>query len=263
MIPWERVKILPLLVFVAALSFSLRLSEFVTGFSASPGSAYAQEAAAPPEEPLKAPSETTPPAKEGEKPAADASAADAKADADKKPADDETADAASDAAKKAMPPAPAGEWKDSVDADLEYSEVKMELFEDLANRRKDIEEREREMVLREALLKAAQQEIEQKYKELETLKGEIQGLLEQQNEEEKARIASLVKIYEGMKAKDAARIFDTLDMDVLLMVLDQMSERKSAPIIAAMNPVRARSVTTMLAEQKKIPSLAEPLIPQN
>ena len=94
------------------------------------------------------------------------------------------------------------------------------------------------------------------------MRSEVQDLLKQQNEEETARIASLVKIYEGMKAKDAARIFDTLDMDVLLEVMGKMSERKSAPILAAMNPERARSVTIMLAEQKALPTLDEELAVQ-
>lgn len=270
MIPWERLRILPLLVFVAALSFSLRAAEFFAGVSLSPGSVFAQDAATPPKEPLNAPAAEEAKAEDAaaEKPAEGEGKADAKADEKTAEKVEEKIDAKEPAKDKSGAPAvPQPEekvdWKSSTDADLEYSEVKMELFEDLANRRKDIEERERELVLREALLKAAQQEIEQKYKELEGLKGEIQGLLEQQNDEEKKRIASLVKIYEGMKAKDAARIFDTLDMDVLLQVLGQMSERKSAPIIAAMSADRARSVTIMLAEQKKIPSLAEPLIPQN
>lgn len=262
MIPWQRIKLLPLLVFVAALSFSVRLGEFVTGLRTAPGSVFAQEAA-PPSEPLNAPTGQVAAADKPkeEKPAADKQAEAAPAESEQ-PA--ETAQSAAPAAP-AVPPATETkvEWKDSLDSDLDTSEVKMELFEDLANRRKDLEEKEREQVLREALLKAAEQELNQKYKEMEALKGEIQTLLQQQSEEEKKRIASLVKIYEGMKAKDAARIFDTLDMDVLLQVLGQMSERKSAPIIAAMSPDRARSVTIMMAEQKTLPSLQEPLIPQN
>jgi flagellar motility protein MotE (MotC chaperone) len=265
MIPWQKVKILPLLIFVAALSFSLRLSEFVAGFTASPGSAYAEEAAAPPPTtPLEGakPDTTDKPA---DKAAAEAAAPAAQGNSDaeaKADAPMEEHKAGDDLARPATPEKNV-EWKDSLDSDLEFSEVKMELFEDLANRRKALEEREHEQVLREALLKAAEQEIGQKYKELEALKEEIQGLLQQQSEEEKKRVASLVKIYEGMKAKDAARIFDTLDMDVLLQVMSQMSERKSAPILAAMNADRARSVTIMLAEQKRLPSLADPLIPQN
>ena len=55
--------------------------------------------------------------------------------------------------------------------------------------------------------------------------------------------------------KDAARIFDTLDIDILVDVMANMSERKMSPILAAMNPERARTVTIMLAQQKQLPEL--------
>lgn len=148
-----------------------------------------------------------------------------------------------------------GDWKGADDLDDEYSEVRMELFEDLSKRRRDLDQKERDLQMREALLKATQAELEQKYQELTTIKTDIEELLNRQTEEEDKRITSLVKIYEGMKAKDAARIFDTLDMDVLLQVMTRMSERKTAPILAAMNGDKARNVTIMLAEQNKLPSL--------
>jgi flagellar motility protein MotE (MotC chaperone) len=60
-----------------------------------------------------------------------------------------------------------------------------------------------------------------------------------------------------MNPKDAAKIFNSLDMDVLLQVITKMSERKSAPIIAAMDEERARDVTILLAEQNKLPDLPQ------
>lgn len=150
---------------------------------------------------------------------------------------------------------PKADWKGADDLDDEYSEVKMELFNDLTKRRKDLDTREKELSMREALLKAGQAELEQKYTEMTTIKTDIEALLAKQTDEENKRIVSLVKIYEGMKAKDAARIFDTLDMDVLLQVITKMSERKSAPILAAMDAEKARNVTIMLAEQNKLPNL--------
>ena len=148
------------------------------------------------------------------------------------------------------------EWRDAMDAELEYSGIQSELFEDLTERRKDLEKKEKALAMKDALLKAAERELDQKYAELEALKSEIEVLLVKQTEEEEARISRLVKIYEGMKAKDAARIFNTLETDVLLSVLSRMSERKSAPVIASMNPDRARSVTILLAEQKRLPDLS-------
>lgn len=146
-------------------------------------------------------------------------------------------------------------WRDYLDAEMEYSGMRSELFEDLTERRKDIESKERELAMREALLQAAERELEQKFTELEGLKQEIESLLQKQSSEEEERIQSLVKIYEGMKAKDAARIFNTLETEVLLSVIGRMSERKSAPILASMSPERARSITILLAEQKTLPDL--------
>jgi flagellar motility protein MotE (MotC chaperone) len=68
-----------------------------------------------------------------------------------------------------------------------------------------------------------------------------------------ARLQSLVKIYENMKPKDAARIFDQLDMDVLLDVVERMKEARVAPILALVNPQRAQDITIQLAERRKLP----------
>ena len=146
-------------------------------------------------------------------------------------------------------------WRDASDSDFDVSDVKMELFEDLSKRRKSLDKYEKNLHMREALLKATEQELERKYQELTKLRKELEGLLDTQSEEEGSRVASLVKIYEGMKPKDAARIFDTLDIDVLISVISKMSERKVSPILAAMNPERVRTITIMLVEQKKLPVL--------
>ena len=59
-----------------------------------------------------------------------------------------------------------------------------------------------------------------------------------------------MKIYENMKPKDAARIFEELDMAVLLDVIERMKERKTAPILAQMNPKRAKAITLELAKRR-------------
>ena len=58
----------------------------------------------------------------------------------------------------------------------------------------------------------------------------------------------LVKVYEAMKPRDAAVIFNDLQMPVLLPVIDRMKESKAAPVLAAMNPDKARDVTAGLAQ---------------
>jgi len=66
---------------------------------------------------------------------------------------------------------------------------------------------------------------------------------------EDARIKRLVKVYETMKPKDAARIFDQLQLDTLLDVVSLMKESKTALILAAMESRRARELTLALAQR--------------
>lgn len=247
-------KILPVLIIVAAISFGLRFGDVVEQLNSGAAMAHAA---------------TETPAK---RPAArlndidTAAGSEAPSAAQLRGADEpeplpEGAGAPPEKpsvetpAKAAPAAADNAKWKGAEELDDDYSDVKMEMFADLAKRRKDLDAKDQELAMREALLKAAQAELEQKTKELTTIKGDIEALLAKQNAQEEGRIASLVKIYEGMKAKDAARIFDSLEMDVLLQVVTKMSERKTAPIIAAMDPQKARNLTIMLAEQNKLPSI--------
>ena len=246
----NRLRIMPLLVVVAALSFGVRFGEFFTGVSTMSGAANAQVAPAEGQAEnidLKEVLEDTAKSTVAEPPPIPASP-------------EVNAPNADPTIKPNMDDGEEINWRDADDSQLEGSEVRMELFKDLSARRKDLQTKERELSVREALLKATEQEINQKYNELVSLRSEIQDLLKQQTEEEKARAASLVKIYEGMKPKDAARIFNTLDLDVLLNVVSKMSERKTAPIIASMSPERARTLTIMLMEQKSLPTFSEDMI---
>ncbi len=254
-----RLRLMPLLVGVAFLAFAVRAGELFYGFGHA-GEAFAQGAQAEVTD-----AEAPPMPAEGggnEKAAA--------------PGDNETVagDSGDDGGERSektsapqMPVSPSTfskaegekvEWQDATEAEFAYSAVREDLYKDLAKRREELDKRDQELAMREALLEAAERELDQKLRELTSVKEEIQGLLNKQSEEEQARLASLVKIYEGMKAKDAARIFNTLDMDVLITVFSRMSERKSAPILAEMEPERAQTVTILLAQQRQMPGAVMP-----
>ncbi len=83
--------------------------------------------------------------------------------------------------------------------------------------------------------------------ELETNLGQLDKARRQRQDE---NWSGLVKIYESMKPRDAATIFDVLDMHVVLEVLDRMNERKAAAVLAGMQPERARLATQMLAQKR-------------
>lgn len=136
---------------------------------------------------------------------------------------------------------------------FDLSDEEIDLLQALAKRRGELEQRERDIDQREAMLAAAESRIETRVSELEELGRQIQALLEEHDAKNAEQILSLVRIYESMKPKEAARIFETLEMKVVLDVIGQMQERKSATILAKMDPRIAQAITLQLAQRNALP----------
>lgn len=128
-----------------------------------------------------------------------------------------------------------------------------DILQHYAERRAELDRRAREIDQRQALLEAAEKRIDQKLQELDKVRSDIQKLLKTGDEQQSAQVESLVKIYETMKPKEAARIFEEMDMPILLSVIQKMKETKTAPILAAMEPIKAKEVTAALMERKILP----------
>ena len=107
--------------------------------------------------------------------------------------------------------------------------------------------------MREKVLSATEQRVDENIAELKRLQASVEKLIGQFDEREEARIKSLVTIYEKMRPKDAARIFNELDMITSLSVLERMREGKAAAIIARMSAEKAMAVTNGLAKPRQLP----------
>jgi flagellar motility protein MotE (MotC chaperone) len=218
-----RFRLVPLAILAAVALLTVKLGDLWSVLDAAPA-AMAQAAA---------------PAQAAPTPARSAAAAPAAAPLSTAPASPpaDTAAAAPEAAPAAIDP-------------QSMTPAEVELLQQLAERRAELDKRAAEMSQREILLQAAETRIDEKIAKLAALEKEIGGIVDKQNDEDAARVKSLVKIYETMKPHDAARIFEQLDMAVLLNVVEHMKERNAAPILASMDPARARAVTLALAERR-------------
>ena len=164
--------------------------------------------------------------------------------AEEKPAENKPAETAQPAAPAPVP-APT--------KTANFTPAEVEVLQSLAERRRQLDLRGREIEAQEALLKAAERRVQEKIAELKKLEATIGGLIRQHDEQSEEQLKSLVKVYENMKPKDAARIFEELEMAVLLDVVERMKEAKIAPILASMDPGKAKSVTVELATRRKLP----------
>jgi flagellar motility protein MotE (MotC chaperone) len=115
--------------------------------------------------------------------------------------------------------------------------------------RSQIEAREQRLSQREAAVAAAEKRLADRVAELLAIQSHLQALVNDYKEHDDAKWAGLVKLYEGMRPRDAAAIFNGLDKPVLLEILGRMKPAKAGPVIALMQPENARQVTADLAAQ--------------
>lgn len=133
-----------------------------------------------------------------------------------------------------------------------FTRSEMELLKELSKRRETLDKEKADLNIREQVLKATETKIDKKVLELKTLQTQLEELMKQYEQKENSKILSLVKIYEAMRPKDAAKIFNELEMPVLLKVVSNMKEIKVAPVIASMDPIKARELSIELSKQKPI-----------
>ncbi|KIZ41674.1 MULTISPECIES: flagellar protein FlbB [Rhodopseudomonas] len=123
------------------------------------------------------------------------------------------------------------------------------ILERLQARRQELDARAREVEIRESLLKAAERRIESKAQEIKAVEGRIDAATEKKTEADAARFKGIITMYEGMKPKDAAKIFDRLEMPVLFDIASQIAPRKMSDILGQMSPAAAERLTVELARR--------------
>ena len=245
---FSRIKFLPLTIFAATLMLTVKIGDIWDGFDGLiNGTIQVSEAIAQPaEEDAKPAAKDGQPAEEDAKPAAK----------DGQPAAGEkTAKQAVPAALKDEPQGPISKLITNDPTLLTPAEI--DLLQQLAERRQVLESREQEFEIRTGLLAAAESRIDKKVEELKVLRETISGLIKTFDAQQDAKLLSLVKIYENMKPKEAAKIFEELEMDTLLEVAERMKERKLAPIMAKMNPEKARDMTVELSRLRQLPPVGQ------
>lgn len=219
-----RPRLLPVTASVMALLLATKIADVALALAPTALLATAQAAPAAPPKPEAATPEPPPPPPEPVK--------------------------QSDPPKPSSPPPPA------------VSEAERQLLQDLRARRDELDARERALADKAAVLDAAQQKLSGRVTELAALQTRLEQLEKDRTARQEANWAGLVKTYEAMKPRDAAAIFNDMDMPVLLQVLDRMKETKAAAVLAAMLPDRARLATAQLAAMRTrseaVPAPANP-----
>jgi flagellar motility protein MotE (MotC chaperone) len=125
------------------------------------------------------------------------------------------------------------------------------ILERLGERREELQQRTKEIEMRERLLENAERKLEGRINELKGMEEKAEAAATKRGDTEAGALRNLVTMYEAMKPKDAAKVFDRLSHDVLVPVVLQMKPAKMAEVLAAMSPEAAEKLTVALATRAR------------
>ncbi len=146
----------------------------------------------------------------------------------------------------------------SIDEVKTYTDAELEVLKRLSERRERLLKWEKDLQVKENVLKITEEKIDTKMAALRQLKKDVELSLKEYRKEEDAKTKSLVKIYEQMKPKNAADIFSKMKIDDIIPLVGKMKEKSAAGILAKMDPKIAKEVTTKLNNIGKIRNTAAP-----
>jgi len=263
MIP--NIRLLPVTIFVVFLMLSVRVNDIWRGLSEMNLGLNASEAQQPPppggrKKGQKLPGMPSDPVTAGSAPAASTAPA-APVAASGAPASVQTAASpGKELGTPEMPPAVPAQNGDGGEPPT-FTQNELDVLQKLSERRESLDARERDLELRENLVKAAEARIDKKITEMKSMQTSVEGMLKQVDDQDDAKMKSLAKMYESMKPKDAGKIFDQLDLRTLTGVIPKMKEQKAGLIMANMSPDKAKDLTDAMALRRG--AKAEGLPPLN
>lgn len=141
------------------------------------------------------------------------------------------------------------------------TETHERLLEQLSARTRELDAQERELETRESVIAAAELRVEAAMKALQQEKETLALADEGRARERSDEIGELANAYERMKPRDAARIFDALDDDILIPIAAGMRTQSLAGVLAEMSAERATALTVALANREEAPAPAAAAIP--
>lgn len=136
--------------------------------------------------------------------------------------------------------------------------------QDIAERDAAAARRKRRLDLREQATKAAQARLQADLEARQKEEAEMASATgaAAPAEPPEAQFDELARIYQAMKPKAAAVVFEQLDMEVQMKVAQRMRERSTAMIMAAMTPKGAAALSMALARKSARTAAVAPPAPQ-
>lgn len=111
----------------------------------------------------------------------------------------------------------------------------------LTERKRVLDAREVELNKKAAEIEAQKVAIEKKLSELEEYRTKISAMLQDRIKADDGKIETLVQVYTNMKPNQAAKIFETMDEDLVIDILSRMKKKSAAEILNLIKTEKAQA----------------------
>ena len=132
------------------------------------------------------------------------------------------------------------------------SPAERQLLEKLGERRQQLDDRLKELELRELMLQSAEKMLQEKLGELKESETRAATGTQAKSQGEQSQMRALVVMYEAMKPREAAKVFERMEPKVLMTLAQQMNPRKLSEVLAQMTPDTAEKLTSALIRKAPV-----------
>jgi flagellar motility protein MotE (MotC chaperone) len=130
------------------------------------------------------------------------------------------------------------------------------LMDQLRQKERSLEHREATLTAREADLRLAEKKLDERMMALQSLRAEVGQQLQGLDAAHEERVVGLVRMFEGMKPREAAPILEAAEIEVALEVLQRMNRMKAGKVLAEMDPEKASTLAERYAEGPRLAATA-------
>jgi flagellar motility protein MotE (MotC chaperone) len=140
-----------------------------------------------------------------------------------------------------------------------FTDTEVQLLLELDQQRIELERRTQAVELREKLVDLMEQRLNGRVNELQGLKAELEKLMVRVSGKDDKELQQLAAIYAAMKPTAAAVVLNRVDNAIVLDILNRMPPKKSGKLMEALEPVKARYLSAMMASRTPPPMVSETL----
>jgi flagellar motility protein MotE (MotC chaperone) len=117
----------------------------------------------------------------------------------------------------------------------------------LVEKKNELDEREAKLKILDAELQEKKKELLKKMEELDKMRADITRTLASRIKTDEEKITKLVDFYSNMKPQQAAQVFNNLNEDLAVEILEKMKKKNAANIMNLLKPEKALKISEKFA----------------